>query len=341
MGEIDTYGFQGFEFENSGGFESSGFEDPPDSPGAPPSHGLEEPDTLEPTWWVMDREPGMDDLAEGATEILKKMGDDLKIFPFQDKDGNDRLFLMRYEFVKDGESSQFPEAIKGESVGFLDFLAGFPIDCVEKLVLIGEYSTKSDQVTVKDGAGKAAAPVPSKFFQWPDADKILLNLTAIATKDVAQILAPNLNGEPKPARTHWFFRCQLAGGDKKWPILGEFLGLGTCLMPDVSWGHQLSSPFVYSGNWFDSVYLTGGVIKEVIDPTDDVPYSTFVATWRGKDIENVKPSDFCEYHVGDRCSILKDVSTEKQSQLWRDDDTKPDCDKSTWQIVPISYYGGI
>ena len=40
--------------------------------------------TLEACWSVLDREPGMDDLAEGAEEVLKGMGEDLKIYPFQD-----------------------------------------------------------------------------------------------------------------------------------------------------------------------------------------------------------------------------------------------------------------
>ena len=298
-------------------------------------------DTLDATWSVLDREPGMDDLAEGATEILKKMGEDLKIFPFQDKDGKDRLFLARFEFPKFGETPQFSEAIKGESVAFIDFLAGFPIDCIEMLVAIGEISSKADKVQVQEGTG-VTPPVPkdpAHFFKWPDTDKILLNLTALPTKDVSDIFTKNLEGEPKPTTPKWWFRVQLAGGDKKFPVPGEFLGLGVRMMPGEYWGHQKSSPFVYSGNWFDTVFLTGAIIKAVIDPTDEVAYPTYKVTWRGRDFENIRPSDFALYKVDDRVSILKDVSTTKTSQLWKDDDAKVDCDKSTWQIVPLSFYG--
>lgn len=295
-------------------------------------------ETLEATWFVMDREPGMDDLAGTAGDILATMKDQLKIYPFQDRDKNDRLSLARFEFPKSGEDFKYPQAVfaPGQVSGFIDFLAGFPIDCIEMLVAIGEYSTKADKVTVKDGGDKAAAPVPDKFFQWPDGDKVLLNRTALATKGVGKILALNLEGEPKPAKAHWWFRVNLAGDTAKFPVPGEFVGLGVRMMPDVPWGKQKSSPFIYSGNWMDTVYYTGAVIKEVIDPTDTVPYPTYTVQWR-KDVVTAKPSDFALYKVGDRVTILKDVSTEKKTQLWKDDDTKEIGE--TAMIVPITFYG--
>lgn len=109
------------------------------------------------------------------------------------------------------------------------------------------------------------------------------------------------------------------------------------MMPDKPWGHQKSSPFIYSGNWVDTVYYSGAVIKEIQEPTDDTPYSTYAVTWRGKDIENVRPSDFAEYQVGDRVTILKDVATDKKTQIWKDDDIKAFGD--TWVICPITFYG--
>lgn len=339
MGEIDTYGFKGFEFENLGGFESSDVEDS-ESPGAPPGPALEEPETLEPTWWVLDREPGMDDLAGTSGEVLKKMEDDLKIFPFQDRDGNDRLFLARFEFPKDGETFQFPEAVfaPGKVAGWIDFLGGFPVDDCEMLLAIGEYSTKADQVIAKAGDGKVVAPVPEKFFTWPDQDKVLFSLTALPTKNVGKILAPNLGGEPKPAKAHWFFRVNLVNqAGQKWPLPGEFVGLGVRMMPDKPWGKQMSSPFVYSGNWMDTIYYASGVITEVIAPDDDHPYSRYKVKWRNQDPVEANPSDFAEYKVGDRVTILKDVATEKKTQLWKDDDTKNFGD--TWMIVPITFYG--
>lgn len=301
-------------------------------------HSLDRPATLEPTWWVMDREPGMDDLAGTAGDILKDMKEKLKVFPFQDRDGNDRLFLARFEFPKTREDFKFPKAVfaPGQVGGFVDFLAGFPIDDVEMMVAIGEYSTKPNKVIAKDGNEKVVAPVPDNFFKWPDEDKVLFNLTALATKNVGKLLAPNLDGEPKPDKAHWWYRINLAGGSAKFPVPGEFLGLGVRMMPDKPWGHQKSSPFVWSGNWMDTVYYTGAVITEVIDPTNEIPYPTYKVKWR-KDEITLNPSDFAEYRVGDRVTILKDVSTDKKTQLWKDDDTKTAGE--TWQIVPITFYG--
>lgn len=318
---------------------------------------------LAPTWSVLDREPGMDDLAEGLTGVLEEMQNDLKIFPYQDMSGQDRLFLARFEFAKYGESSKFPEAVEGGQAAFIDFLAGFPIDCVEMLVFIGEISSKakegaSSKVNVQLGTS-VVPPVPSgssSFFQWPEEGKILLNLTAIVTKNVGKIFAPNLTGEPKPSHVKWWFRVQLAGGEVKFPVPGEFGGLGVRMFPGFFWGRQKSSPFIYSGNYLNTIYYSGGWITEVIEPEEDgkFPWKTYKIKWQGE-IVNVIPTDFAEYRGpigdlhGDRVTILKDVSTEKTSQTWKDDDqraatavTGEGTEKTfvgPWQICPITFYG--
>lgn len=315
--------------------------------------------SLDATWSILDREPGMDDLAEGITEILKEMGEDLKIYPYQDTEGKDRLFLCQFEIPKYGEDFRanwrwtIPAA--GSSVeeptdkpfGYLNFLGGIPIDCVEMLVFIGEISSKTKEgeaskVNVQSGDGKCFAPVPagdSEFFTWPEKKKILLNLTAIAAKGLAEIMSTDLDGEPKP-KNHWWLKVKLAESESanKYPVPGEFAGLGVRMFPGEYWGKQKSSPFVYSGNWMDTVYYSGARITEVIDPTDTIAYPTYKVKWHGKDEEiTVRPSDFAEYKVDDRVTILKDVVTEKKTQLWKDDDMKTFGD--SWQICPISYYG--
>lgn len=84
--------------------EDNYFEDGyPEALGAPMMELEDVPDELpglDPTWIILDREPGMDDLKVKAGDSLQKMGEDLKIYPFQDRDGNDRLFLARFEFPK-------------------------------------------------------------------------------------------------------------------------------------------------------------------------------------------------------------------------------------------------
>lgn len=281
---------------------------------------------------------------------MTKMSDELGIFPFQ-ADGEDRLFLARFELPKFGEDFQIDKGawralalIEGEEappsegdspVGFIHFLAGFPIDTVEMLMLIGQFSSKADTVAVMSGDGRVTAPIP-EFFEWPDKEKLLLNRTAIL-ESAALFFAENLPGEPKPSKPKWWFRYEMVAAEgQKFPVPGEFLALGVRMMPGEFWGHQKSSPFIYSGNWMDTVYLTGAVIKEVIEPTDEVSYPTYKVQWRKNEI-TVNPTDFAEYRVGDRVTILKDVATEKKSQLWKDDDMETKGE--TWMIAPISFYG--
>jgi hypothetical protein len=67
--------------------------------------------SLDPTWIILDKEPGMDGLMLEAGDSLGKMGEDLNIFPFQDRDEEDRLFLARFEFPKFEGAPRYPGAI--------------------------------------------------------------------------------------------------------------------------------------------------------------------------------------------------------------------------------------
>lgn len=66
---------------------------------------------LDPTWIILDSEPGMDDLMVDAGDSLEKMGEDLKIYPFQDRSENDRLFLARFEFPKFERTPRYSAAM--------------------------------------------------------------------------------------------------------------------------------------------------------------------------------------------------------------------------------------
>src|SRR5271157_2576073 len=245
----------------------------------------DEDDDLGPTWWIMYSEKGMDDIATQAGASLQAMVKALGIHPFQTRAGQDRLFVARFEFPIFGADFKYPEAVfvTDQVVsGFIDFLGGVPLDDCEMLVAIGQYSSKADLVTALPGDGKVSAPVPQKFFQWPDKNKILYNLTALPVKDFAQQIAKGLSDQPAPTNAHFWFRVNLTataadGNPPKWPVPGEFLALGVRMMPDRPWGipGQLSSPFMYAGHWCDTVFYTSGVITEVIDPTADTPYPTY------------------------------------------------------------------
>jgi hypothetical protein len=48
-------------------------------------------------------------------------------------------------------------------------------------------------------------------------------------------------------------------------------------------------------------------------------------------------TDFAEYKKGDRVTILKDVATKKDSELWKDEDMEK-FDEEVWRVVPLTYY---
>lgn len=283
---------------------------------------------------------------------MTQMSDEIGIYPFQ-ADGEDRLFLARFEFPKFGEEYQIDKdswralvLAPGEEApptegdnppGFIHFLAGFPIDTVEMLMLIGQFSSKADNVAVMPGEERVTAPIPD-FFEWPDEEKLLLNRTAIL-ENATMFFAENLPDQPMPTKAHWWFRYEFGAENVgKFPVPGEFLALGVRMMPGEFWGHQKSSPFIYSGNWMDMVYYTSARVVEVIEPSDEMPYPTYKVQWRKDEVTAIS-TDFAEYKVGDRVTILKDVATEKKSQLWSDDDMKSGCDKAKWAICPITFYG--
>ena len=290
--------------------------------------------TLEPLWWGTD-EPSMDDLydkAGGDGGSLQPMIDRLKIYPVNINKKGFTLFLAQYKLDQDGTTN-------------VNFMISFPIDVLEMMVLIGQYSSLPSAVDTVPGERKAIPPLPTELFNWPEKDRIVFNKMYVAVQDSAaglttKMFAKSLGGGEEPKK-HWWFNVLFSSeqaDQKKFPVPGEFLALGVRIFIDKIWGKQKSNPFLYSGNWMDTVFYTSAVITEVIDPTDTVPYSTYKVKWHGNDDEiTVKPSDFALYKVGDRVTILKDVTATKKSQRWDDDDMKTFGD--TWMIVPVTFYG--
>ena len=69
-------------------------------------------------------------------------------------------------------------------------------------------------------------------------------------------------------------------------------------------------------------------------------FAVWEIEWRGKRDIKVYPTDFAEYRVGDRVTVLKDVATVKESQTWKDENMKPEnFDEEVWRIAPLTYYG--
>jgi hypothetical protein len=144
-----------------------------------------------------------------------------------------------------------------------------------------------------------------------------------------------LSGEKVAEGLHFGLRINVKR-EKKYPIPGEFLCLINRPWPTLACGKQESSPYIYSGEWMDTVFYSGAVVKEVIEGEGDQTYNTYKVQWR-KDTFTVKPTDFAEYNVGDFVTILKTIPNDKDSQRWKDDDTK-EFDEEGWVIAPLMFY---
>ena len=250
------------------------------------------------------------------------------------------LYVARFEMGQMGQNLQYPETIldtaqkQGTVAGWVQFLVGFPVAVIELQTLVGEISSRPDLqnqlVEEMPGAGDITPAFPKTLFGGYKDDKLMLNYLYLDT-DFSDFMADDLKGEPKPQNLHWWLLVNIMrdknGTPQLWPYPGEFLALAVRLMVDRPWMTQESNPFLYSANFFDTVYLTGGFIKEIIQPTDEQPWPTYKITWRSNPNNSQStseyllfPTDFTEYKVGDRVIILKDVTTNKPTQLWKDPD---------------------
>lgn len=300
-------------------------------------------DSLDMTWWLFDSEPGMDDIYDRAGDSLETLTDQMGYQIFQTNDGNPRLFQCRFEFLREGGTFKYDgrdSSFAGDIKVYLDFLTGFPIDCIEIMFMVAQYSSlyTHEQITKMDYGNGATPPVPASFFEGYDPDRIMVNITAIdremsGGQYYGVHLVKGLSGASEPENIKWFARTNL-GAEEKWPIPGEFVALGVRIMPTDIGGNQQTSPFLYAGNWIDSVYYTSGEIEEV-DDSGETPIYT--VKWRNQRIR-IPSTDYAKYSVGDRVTILKDVETRKLSQTWEDADSL-EPQSGVWSIAPIMFYG--
>ena len=98
-------------------------------------------------------------------------------------------------------------------------------------------------------------------------------------------------------------RCYLRC-DAKWPLPGEFVGLLAKPFPSHIWWFQQTSPFLYSGNWFETNYYTSGIVTEILQPPEGSFGLVYRCVVRGVEV-CIASSDFYGYNVGDRVAILR------------------------------------
>jgi hypothetical protein len=289
------------------------------------------------TYWVFD-EPGMDDIMTQAGDCLDADLERLNVKPVKAKNEDDKLFLARYEFPGYQKNYTHEDGIvsgqdKSTVMGFVDFLCGFPYGDIELMIAIGAWSSTVAEIDALSAPDAASPPVPNEFFQEKVADRMLSNYMYLP-KDNVELLAKNLNGTTETKNPHWWTRWNIIKKEAKFPIPGEMMFLGMRLFPTSPWGNQSTSPFVFSGNFMDTLYYTSGKITAIEEPTDDRPYSLYTVKWR-KDSVKAKPSDFAQYTVGDRVAILKKPADDTTSQTW---DKNNKFDQDNWIIIPVTFY---
>ncbi len=124
---------------------------------------------------------------------------------------------------------------------------------------------------------------------------------ALASRD-AEYPAEPFEGYDKILPLH-SFRYYLRR-DAKWPLPGEFIGLLAKPWPSHVWWFQMTSPLLYSGNWFETNHYTSGVITAILHPPEGSFGLVYKCVVRGVEV-CVASSDFYGYAVGDRVAIIR------------------------------------
>jgi hypothetical protein len=143
------------------------------------------------------------------------------------------------------------------------------------------------------------------------------------------------NPEPEPEVIRWtrvFLHDSLT-----WPTPGEFLGLAYRPMPYLPWFSQDTSPVLYSGNWWETLFYSSGVVQSIIEEggaggIGDVG-ATYTILVKGETVQ-AKSSDFAVYAVGDRVALMKQYDSSAKSMTWKDLGAF-----DSWIILPVTFYG--
>ena len=296
-------------------------------------------------WWLKD-EPGMDDRLEEAEGCLDDMFDKFGIHPVCIHETNtEMLFLARFENIIYDASFKHSDAMDAETTPenplmFVDFLDGMPCGAAELIGFVGELSSDLDGIAILSSSHKAVPEMHKTFFDdidFEDSDHVPFShlwVDRLRADNPSQMLAKNLSGEPRPRKAHWWLRSFLVDNEEvlKWPVPGEFLSFCPRIWPSLAWNFQKSNPFMFSGNWMETVHYTNAKVLEVLDEEE---YPKYRIQYRKYEIV-AKPTDFAAYEVDDRVTILR--LSEKKSWTWKDLTV---FNTEEWVIAPISFYDDV
>ncbi len=140
-----------------------------------------------------------------------------------------------------------------------------------------------------------------------------------------------------PAFPHYWLRYWVKE-DQAWPVPGEFVAMICRPLPYHVWWYQETCPFVYAGNWFETLYYTSGIVTEVIEPGAGEVGKSYIVKIKGEELQ-MKSTDLYEYEIGERVAVLKTIGLPDQVFNWQDLEIKGDGMIATdWEILPVSFY---
>jgi hypothetical protein len=307
---------------------------------------------LPSTLWLKS-ELGMDDRLLEAGISLKDMMDRFEIYPVNVYEAKEEmLFLARFEAIAFEQGFDYAGNLgrdedvknKDDALMFIDFLGGMLCGMTELSGIVGELSSRKGDIEVIDGEDQASPKMLESMFN-PDAVKDeahapFSHLWADKRKVDGTphvMLVENLDGEPLPVHGHWWNRTYIIdkASDMKWPVPGEFLGFCPRIWPSMPWNKQKSNPFMFSGNWMETVHYSNAKVLEVLEPDSETRYPKYLIQYRKYKI-TAKPTDYTEYKVDERVTIMR--LSEKSSWKWKD---LTEFDTKEWVIAPISFYNDI
>ena len=231
------------------------------------------------------------------------------------------------EFPSKGPKASIEEGVKSKSEASLgqlySGLLSFPVGPLGVMEVLSVFSESMDDMLTNevpftpDGTVRIENPEGWKCVTDQPLDGLMSPMTdikgdcpgvnlvnkgyLIESRD-AEYPAEPFAGYDKILPFH-SFRYYLRR-DAKWPLPGEFIGLLAKPWPAHVWWFQKTSPLLYSGNWFETNYYTSGVVKEILPSPEGSSGLAYRCVVRGVDV-CIAGSDFYEYSVGDRVSILR------------------------------------
>jgi hypothetical protein len=278
------------------------------------------------TWWAFDEKDNnrLDEAGESLDNMLSTLAVEPSLI-----EKTPTIFCARYEFPAYNKPLKHGEAAADNAMGFIDFPSGVPYGCIDRLAIIGEVLT--DKKIGVTGEEKSVPPFTDDLFEEKDQMPLLGTLIWVQTNEKDEFLAESIGGGNE-LKNHWWLRHQIledVPDSETLPVPGEFVALVVFIFPNLPWGWQQTNPFIISGNWIETPFYTSGIVKSA-----DHDQGEYIIQYRKYSIDAVS-SDWAQYEVDDRVTILKTISPTPDTFTWEE---LGEYKESEWVIVPVTFY---